>query len=520
MQFSLLDTGRWRDYQLARIGQAVPLLRDGKNTMLEMATGVGKTWTGAGICKVLSGSVLWTAHRIELVRQAREALDRACQEPIGMEMPGMTSNGERLVVASKDSVITDKRLARLKERKFDYIVIDEAHHAAASSYRKLTAAFPGAALLGLSATPYRFDRKNLPFAASCDPYRLPQAMADGWLVPFLAKRVRIESIDVSGIDVVAGDLSVQQLRDLTLSEQNLTAVSQAIQANVGARPTIVYCVAVDVAERMAELLGGRAVSQRTKPGDRRKAFDEFGKGYQFLCNVAVATEGTDLPAAACIAMYRITLSPGLFQQMLGRGARPEPGIKGETPNERLDWIRNSSKPDCLVLDFVGNAGRHPVCTVAAAFTDDEEAAAGVSERLDRGEVILAGDATAEEEQKAQRKRVEAKERARLRVRITAEAEEIALIGLGGSEWAEVADLTGAPTPKQMQTWRALGINGTPLSRKEARDGIVKARKSMNLASPDMVSFLLKHYPGMDVETVTQKQARALQMQKLRKWGRV
>jgi hypothetical protein len=53
--------------------------------------------------------------------------------------------------------------------------------------------------------------------ASCDPYRLPRAMQDGWLVPFVAKRVRIESIDLSGVDVVAGDLSVSQLRDLTAS---------------------------------------------------------------------------------------------------------------------------------------------------------------------------------------------------------------------------------------------------------------------------------------------------------------
>jgi hypothetical protein len=95
-----------------------------------------------------------------------------------------------------------------------------------------------------------------------------------------------------------------------------------------------------------------------------------------------------------------------------------------------------------------------------------------------------------------------------------------LIGLGGSEWAEVADLTGAPTPLQMQKWRELGISGTPATRSDARRGIVQARKAMNLASPDMVSFLLKHYPGMEVENVTQKQARAMQMQKLRKWGRV
>ena len=487
--------------------------------MLEMATGTGKTWTAAGVCKVLSGPVLWMAHRIELVRQARAALSAACQEPIGLELPGMQSNGERIVVASKDSIRTDKRLARLRERNFAHIVIDEAHHAAASSYRAVTGAWPQARLLGLSATPYRFDKRKLPFDAATEPYRLPRAMTDGWLVPFLAKRVKITSMDVSGVDVVAGDLSVQQLRDLTISETNLTAVAQAIKANAGNRPTLVYCVAVDVAERMAELLGGRAVSQRTKPDDRRRVFDEFGKEYQFLANVAVATEGTDLPAAACIAMYRITLSAGLFQQMLGRGARTAPGVKGDAPDARHQWIRNSSKPDCLVLDFVGNAGRHPVCTVASAFTDDEDAQAGIAAALDRGDVILAADATADEERKVTQRRKAEKERAQLRVRISAEAEEIALIGLGGEKWAQVADLTAAPTPLQMQRWRELGIEGTPKTRAEARSGIVAARAALNLATPGQVEFIMKHYPKMEADKVTKKQAKALFMQKMRSWGR-
>ncbi len=510
----------WRDYQSRIIGQGMELIRTGQSPLIEMATGTGKTVTAAGLCNSVSFPVLWIADRIELVRQAADTLRAICNEPVGLEFPGHESNGERIVVASKDSLRTERRRVRLRGR-FGMTVLDECHHSAAQSWLDAAADQPDAVRVGLSATPIRHDKRRLKlFDCATQPYRLPQAMADGWLVPFRAKRVRIKSIDLAGVDVVAGDLSATQLRDLTLAETNLTAVATALQQNVGSRPTIVYCVAVDVAERLAELLPRAvAVSQRTHPDKRRAAFEAFGKTVQYLVNVAIATEGTDLPDAACIAMYRPTMSQPLFQQMLGRGTRPARGITGEVAAARQHWIATSVKPDCLVLDFVGNAGRHSVCTVAAAFTADKEVAAKVAERLDAGEEILASDAVAEEEVKANGRQKEEKERAKLRLRITAEAEDIALLGLGGKEWAAEADLTGAPTMAQLSTARALGITGKLETRGAARAAIVEARKVKGLASPGMCAFVAKHYPKEDVVTLTAKKARVLQFKKLRLWGK-
>jgi superfamily II DNA or RNA helicase len=521
LQRSLLSGVKWRDYQSRIIEQGAAFIRAGRNPLIEMATGTGKTVTAAGICAITEGRVIWEAHRRELVKQAKEALEAVCCEPVGVEMPGHESSKERLVVASKDS-LGPKRLGRIADAGApSLIVIDECHHSAGKSYLPAPRAFPGARIAGLTATPHRHDKRRLSmFDAATDPFRLPQAMELGWLVPFRAKRIKISSIDLSGIEVVAGDLSQSQLADMCRTDTNLAAVSEAIKAHAGSRPTIVYCITVDVAKRMAELLRGAVVHQKTPVKERAEAFERFGYGLQFLCNVGVATEGTDLPPAACIAMYRPTLSATLFRQMLGRGGRTLKGLSGETPDERKAWIANSAKPDCLVLDFVGNAGKHSVVTIAAAFTDDVDAQKNVEERLNAGEELLASDASYEEEKRAVRRMTEEKERARLKVRITAEAEEIALIGLGGNRWAEANDLTSAVTPLQMQKIRQYGISGSFATRAEARAAIVAYREAVGLATPGQVDFVKKHFPATNVETLTKSQARGMMISKLRKWGKL
>src|SRR6188768_3155322 len=112
-----------RDYQSRIVGQGLELIRAGHSPLIEMPTGSGKTVTAAVLCNSVSFPVLWIADRIELVRQAADTLRAVCNEPVGLEFPGHESNGERIVVASKDSLRTERRKARLQPRGFGMLVL-------------------------------------------------------------------------------------------------------------------------------------------------------------------------------------------------------------------------------------------------------------------------------------------------------------------------------------------------------------------------------------------------------------
>src|SRR6478609_1336779 len=151
----------WRDYQSRIIGQGLELIRAGQSPLIEMATGTGKTVTAASLCRSVSLPVLWVADRIELVRQAAATLRAVCDEPVGLEFPGLESDGERIVVASKDSLRTERRRVRLMPREFGMLVLDECHHSAAKSWLDVAADHSSAVRVGLSATPIRHDKRRL-----------------------------------------------------------------------------------------------------------------------------------------------------------------------------------------------------------------------------------------------------------------------------------------------------------------------------------------------------------------------
>jgi superfamily II DNA or RNA helicase len=512
-----------RDYQAHRAEQAVALLRSGQSVLSVMATGTGKTVVGASIVHAMPGRWLWVAHRIELVKQAKAALERLTGEHVEEETPGKYSSDARIVVASKDTVRTAKRLDRLKSYgRFDGIVFDECHHSPAASYQVIVRAYPGAVCLGLTATPGRMDGAALKlFNARTDPYGIVEASKDAWLVPIVAKRARIKTIDVSGISTTAGDFTPSELRDLLASETNLTAMVAALRDSCGDRPTIAYAVSVDVAQKLAELMGpqARVVHGGTEEMLRAELFRDFGKRYQYLFNVAVATEGTDLPAAACIAMCRPTKSESLFQQMLGRGLRPEPGLTGKDSNVRRDWISNSRKPDCLVLDFVGNTGKHSVATAVDLFTTDKDVRERVVKRLAADETLTIAEVVELETARVAKVRAVREHKAKLKVeKIDTELVDTMLIGMGGEEWSETQDLTSAVQPKQLEMMRKLGIpTKDATTAGEARRLIMDVRKLRGLASPKQLDFLRKHKPSAVTENLQKKTANFLISQLIRGW---
>ncbi len=327
----------------------------------------------------------------------------------------------------------------------------------------------------------------------------------------MAKRVKVKSVDLSCIGYRAGDFAANELDNLFAGEESIHGCVRAILDNVGRRPGIVYCPGISSAARTVEVFArytGRSIATLvtgdTAPDTRRHYFELFGKSdsHQILVNVGVATEGTDLPPAAFIAMLRPTHSPGLFTQMLGRGLRPLCSLGHDsTREERQRVIAESSKPNCLVLDFVNVTGRHSVCTVADTVGAAGPVAAAVSDQIASGTVeVDVFQAVQEEEARqkaakeaaAKRRKRDAEKRAAITGKVTVEVSDAELIGLGAVHAGIQEAISSRPiTPGQAAEMTRLGIRHPPgnSTAATARKLILDRRAELGLASEKQVGFL-------------------------------
>ena len=367
-----------RPYQEAALSATVDAFASGKQRVLVVKpTGTGKTVLFAALVARVAqgvrsrggapGRSLVLAHREELVRQAREKIVSSARLRCGVEMAD--ERADRLdpppvVVASVQSM-QRARLASYAPDHFDLVVVDEAHHATAKSYRNIIDHFGGARVLGVTATPDRGDKQGLKavFESAAYVYEIRDAIRDGWLVPIVQRQVIVESLDLSKVAVRAGDFADGELEDQLCQERALHEVAVPTLEQSGSRPTVVFTAGVAQARALAEVLNryrdGSAValSGETHPEERRKSVEAFKAGaVQYLVNCALFLEGFDAPLCACVAMARPTKSRALYAQAIGRGTR----ILGLSLEESIA----NGKRDLLVLDFVGNSSTHSLVSVA------------------------------------------------------------------------------------------------------------------------------------------------------------
>ena len=381
-----------RRYQQDAIDGIIGSHRKGSRPLVVMATGTGKTHVFMEYARRTNKRVMIVAERSEIVMQARDKL-RSVGEDVDVEMSNAWSDEglhpPRFVCASiqtlnanwrakySQSLKKQRRLERFNWSDFGLLVIDEAHHAVSTSYRRLIdhayQQNPDIKLLGVTATPDRLDKKSMVRVFDDVPFRyeMPTAIKDGYLVPIKQKFVRVNSMDFSDVKTRGTDLDITQLDAVMRYEKNLHGVVTPTMDLAGDRPTLVFASSIKHAERMTEIFNrhrancARVVHGKTDPDQRLMDLRDFRRGeYQFLINVQIATEGWDCPPVACVAVARPTKSRALYTQMVGRGTRTTVPLKGVTPDDRQAEIAGSSKPDCLVLDFVGNSGEHQlICTI-------------------------------------------------------------------------------------------------------------------------------------------------------------
>lgn len=379
-----------RPYQQECVNSIAAKLRENRSTIAVLATGLGKTVCFAETIRLgltMPGRrAIVLAHREELINQAVDKIRAVTGIECAIEMADQRSieDGFRRSPVIVSSIQTQgagrgdrRRMHRFRNDHPWLVVVDECHHATSKSYRTVIDYYmqhPSSRLLGVTATPDRLDRKamGMVFETVAYQYDVSNGIHDGWLVPVRQRFVQCEHLDLSAARVSGGDLQLCDLEE-ALERSLMEMVSPMIQI-VGDRRTLVFAATVKHAERICEQInrpgmsnGAAAMVHGGTPRDvRRQIFREFSEGkYQYLINVAVATEGWDDPAndgkgVQVIAMMRPTQSRALYVQMLGRGTRTLPGtIDGiDSVEGRVGAIAASAKSHVLVLDFLGNSGRH------------------------------------------------------------------------------------------------------------------------------------------------------------------
>ena len=327
--------------------------------MLQLPTGGGKTHIAAELLRRrlnCGRKAVWLTHRRELAMQTEGMLREAGVSATanirwdpGIDSPTIV-NGVVILMAQTVS----RRTARAKVwggyDSRDLMIIDEAHHATAAGWARAIRDWPGP-VLGMTATPWRlsllegFDHL---FEGLLSGPQVADLQQDGWLcnsrVLSPREEERIQGGQVDG----TGDYSEHGVEEANRGREVWTAGALRFWQKWGEnRQTVVYAVSVTHAKNLCDLFNDAGIPAgvllaETPGPERSELIKRFQEGdLKSLINVAVATEGFDLPDATCVLMTRPTMSLALYLQMAGRGLRPK-----------------QDRGDCVVLDLAGNSLRH------------------------------------------------------------------------------------------------------------------------------------------------------------------
>ena len=337
-----------KEHQKAAL-KALEQMRDNSETiaLLYHATGTGKTTTAVLDAKRCGGRVLFIAHTQELVDQATKRFRELwVNTTVGRYCEAIKQPRAHVVCASVQSMAL--HLEEFKDDDFDYLIVDEAHHAAADTYQKVLAYFKPAFTLGLTATPERADDKSILeiFKNTAHKLDIQTAVELGELVPVRCIRIHT-NIDLTKVRFNSVQYNIRDLESkIYVPERNKLIVDTWMQY-VKDKRTVVFCASVKHAEQIAELFRAQgiqaaAVSGGMKKSERMEFQEKFvHREIQVLCACDLLNEGWDCPEIEVLFMARPTMSKVLYTQQLGRGMRLYAG-----------------KESLMVFDFVDNASQY------------------------------------------------------------------------------------------------------------------------------------------------------------------
>jgi DNA repair protein RadD len=384
----IAEPPKLRPYQKAAIDKMEALVSEGVKAPLIVApTGAGKTVIAADIIRRNAGKrLLFLAPRRELIHQTCNKLnDVGVQYGVILAGDNRQNQYAHVQVASVDTLISRAlRSQKMQLPQFDLIIIDEAHVGLTDTRQRLLDLWPGATIVGLTATPCRSDGKALGrvYDELIEVTTVKELVEQGFLVP--ARYYAPSEPDLKRVRTTAGDFNQHDLDDVMNKPKLVGDIVEHWMRHAADRRTVVFATSIAhsaalAAEFVSHGVTAEHVDANSPQNVREAIFKRFSNGEtQVLTNCTLASIGFDLPDLNCVVFARPTKSLGLYIQMLGRGLRPAAG-----------------KTDCLVLDHAGNVHRHGFATDERYWTlhgkyaeDLEKKQRAKKEKEDKGEVSM------------------------------------------------------------------------------------------------------------------------------------
>ena len=316
-----------------------------KRSLVIAATGSGKTYLSAFDAKnYWPKRLLFIVHRDQILIEAKKTFQKVfgAERSYGF-FTGKEQNLDCDFLFATNSMIS-RHLDSFDKKEFDYVVLDECHHASAETYKKIMKYFEPGFMLGLTATPERMDNQdifalfenNVPFEL-----RLRDAIINDLVVPFHYYAIRDEFLDYSTEDKAKIAKNISENINVEFISSQIEKYKKANEK----LKCIAFCTSIDHAKLMAEKfrsIGYGAISLvgTNNTGERIKAFEDLkneSNPLEIICTVDILNEGIDIPALNMVLFLRPTESSTIFLQQLGRGLR-----------------KYENKEYLTVLDFIGN----------------------------------------------------------------------------------------------------------------------------------------------------------------------
>ena len=352
-----------RDYQQLAKEEIFSKWNRVDNILYQMPTGTGKTRLFTSIIRDISiwglrhninYRILIIAHRSELIEQSSRSLDkyRIKHGVLAGTMKDKRDLTQAIQVASIQTITHPANQCMIDDLKFDFIIIDEAHHAVANSYQKLWEYCPDAKKLGVTATPWRMN--NSGFAQIFDVYIPSMSIKDfiqkGWLATYQYYSIPTSSELVKSIESIRefdieGDYKNSALVEVCDTSKIRAQLYDSYEKNVLGKKGIIYSISREHSEHICLQYRSRGVAienidSKTPAKVREKVIQAFRNGeIDIIVNVDIFSEGFDCPDIEFIQLARPTKSLVKYIQQVGRG------------------LRKNGDKKCVILDNVGMYSR-------------------------------------------------------------------------------------------------------------------------------------------------------------------
>jgi len=336
-----------RDYQQEALESVISLSSSGVNSQLiVLPTGSGKTVVMAAVLKHFGVKALVIAHRKELIEQNKNTIEKFCGVKAGIYASGLKDLSNDIVIGSIQSCYRPGSIERLKRENFKILIIDEAHHSSAKTYRKLTneLGFSGSGklLLGFTATPSLSNGNTLGEIYENIAYskQISEMIKKNHLSDVVGRKIRT-GISLDAVKINQGDYSLSDLTKMIDASSRNKLIVEKYKLHANNSKSIAFCASISHAKSLSNAFNKNKIESEVIHGkmsdiDRKAVLLNLKNGtISVLTSVGVLIEGFDMPDIKTIIMARPTKSKSLYIQMVGRGLR-----------------KAKNKKKCLILDFM------------------------------------------------------------------------------------------------------------------------------------------------------------------------